>query len=64
MKNNTNEIAYRMPVGVAKAYLKNRHGDENKMIAERVITKHASERISKAAFNLCLKGNCVKVIID
>lgn len=31
------------------------YGDENKMIAERHITRAASERISKAAFNLCIK---------
>ena len=31
------------------------YGDDKKMIAERIITKKASERISKAAFNLCLK---------
>ena len=31
------------------------YGDENKMIAERHITRKASERISKAAFNLCIK---------
>ena len=37
------------------------YGDENKMIAERVITKHASERISKAAFNLCIKREESKV---
>ena len=28
------------------------YGDENKMIAERHITRNASERIAKAAFNL------------
>ena len=37
------------------------YGDENKMIAERVITRHASERISKAAFNLCIKREESKV---
>ena len=31
------------------------YGNDEKMIAERIITKKASERISKAAFNLCLK---------
>lgn len=31
------------------------YGDEEKMIAERHITREASERISKAAFNLCIK---------
>lgn len=35
--------------------------DENKMIAERHITRHASERISKAAFNLCIKRGQSKV---
>ena len=37
------------------------YGDENKMIAERHITKKASERISKAAFNLCIKREQNKV---
>ena len=37
------------------------YGDENKMIAERHITKKASERISKAAFNLCIKRGQNKV---
>ena len=37
------------------------YGDENQMIAERHITKKASERISKAAFNLCLKRGQNKV---
>lgn len=37
------------------------YGDEEKMIAERVITRKASERISKAAFNLCLKRGQNKV---
>ena len=37
------------------------YGDDNKMIAERVITKKASERISKAAFNLCIKRGQSKV---
>ena len=37
------------------------YGDENRMIAERVITKKASERISKAAFNLCIKRGESKV---
>ena len=37
------------------------YGDENKMVAERVITKKASERISKAAFNLCIKRGQSKV---
>ena len=37
------------------------YGDENKMIAERIITKKASERISKAAFNLCIKRGESKV---
>ena len=35
--------------------------DENRMIAERHITRHASERISKAAFNLCIKRGQSKV---
>lgn len=37
------------------------YGDENKMIAERHITKKASERTSKAAFNLCIKREQNKV---
>ena len=35
--------------------------DEDRMIAERHITRHASERISKAAFNLCIKRSQSKV---
>ncbi len=35
--------------------------DENRMIAERHVTRHASERISKAAFNLCIKRGQSKV---
>lgn len=35
--------------------------EENRMIAERHITKKASERISKAAFNLCMKREESKV---
>lgn len=57
MKNNTNEIAYRMPVGVAKAYLKNRHSDENKMNNQAYLCKMVNQDYG-------LKGNCVKVIID
>lgn len=57
MKNNTNEIAYRMPVGVAKVYLKNRHGDENKMNNQTYLCKMVNQDYG-------LKGNCVKVIID
>lgn len=37
------------------------YGDENRMIAERVITRKASERISKVAFNLCIKRGQSKV---
>ena len=37
------------------------YGDYEKMIAERHITKKASERISKAAFNLCIKRGQNKV---
>ena len=37
------------------------YGDNDKMIAERHITKKASERISKAAFNLCIKRGESKV---
>lgn len=37
------------------------YGDEEKMIAERHITRSASERISKAAFNLCIKREKSKV---
>ena len=37
------------------------YGDSEKMIAERHITKKASERISKAAFNLCIKRGQNKV---
>ena len=42
-------------------YSQNEYGDCDKMIAERVITRHASERISKAAFNLCIKRGQSKV---
>ncbi|WP_458404867.1 homoisocitrate dehydrogenase [Methanobrevibacter sp.] len=42
-------------------YSQNEYGDEEKMIAERVITRNASERISKAAFNLCIKRGQSKV---
>ena len=37
------------------------YGDGEKMIAERHITRKASERISKAAFNLCIKRGQNKV---
>lgn len=37
------------------------YGDCEKMMAERIITRKASERISKAAFNLCLKRGQNKV---
>ncbi|MDO5860516.1 homoisocitrate dehydrogenase [Methanobrevibacter sp.] len=37
------------------------YGDCDRMIAERHITKKASERISKAAFNLCIKRGQSKV---
>ncbi|WP_405269715.1 homoisocitrate dehydrogenase [Methanobrevibacter sp.] len=37
------------------------YGDSKKMIAERHITQKASERISKAAFNLCIKRGQNKV---
>lgn len=37
------------------------YGDPEKMIAERHITKKASERIVKAAFNLCIKRGESKV---
>ena len=37
------------------------YGDENQMTAERHITRKASERISKAAFNLCIKRGESKV---
>ena len=37
------------------------YGDNNKMIAERVITKKACEKISKTAFNLCIKRKESKV---
>ena len=37
------------------------YGDSEKMIAERHITRKASERISKAAFNLCIKRGQNKV---
>lgn len=57
MKNNTNEIAYRMPVGVARDYLKNRHGDETKMNNQDYLCKMVNQDYG-------LKGNCVKVIID
>lgn len=42
-------------------YSQAEYGNENKMIAERIITRKASERISKAAFNLCLKRGENKV---
>lgn len=42
-------------------YSQNEYGDSEKMIAERVITRNASERISKAAFNLCIKRGQSKV---
>lgn len=42
-------------------YSQNEYGDGEKMIAERVITRNASERISKAAFNLCIKRGQSKV---
>ena len=42
-------------------YSQNEYGNEEKMIAERVITRHASERIAKAAFNLCIKRGQSKV---
>ena len=42
-------------------YSQNEYSDEEKMIAERVITRNASERISKAAFNLCIKRGQSKV---
>lgn len=37
------------------------YGDSEKMIAERIITRKASERISKVAFNLCEKRGQSKV---
>ena len=37
------------------------YGDSEKMMAERIITRKASERISKAAFNLCIKRGQSKV---
>ena len=37
------------------------YGNCEKMMAERVITRKASERISKAAFNLCIKRGQSKV---
>lgn len=37
------------------------YGDENKMVAERVITRNASERIARVAFNLCKKRGESKV---
>ena len=37
------------------------YGDGDRMIAERHITRKASERISKAAFNLCIKRDESKV---
>ena len=42
-------------------YSQAEYGDKNKMIAERIITRKASERISKAAFNLCIKRGESKV---
>ena len=43
------------------SYSQVEYGDCEKMIAERHITKKASERISKAAFNLCIKRGQNKV---
>ena len=37
------------------------YGDSEKMVAERIITRKASERISKVAFNLCEKRGQNKV---
>ena len=37
------------------------YGTEEKMIAERIITKKASKRIAKTAFNLCIKRSEKKV---
>ena len=42
-------------------YSQNEYGNDEKMIAERVITRNASERIAKAAFNLCIKRDQSKV---
>ena len=44
-----------------RLYSQVEYGDCEKMIAERHITKKASERISKAAFNLCIKRGQNKV---
>ena len=56
MKNNTNEIAYRMPPLTAKAYLAKRAGDEKKMNTQAYLCKVVNEEYG-------LKGTCVKVII-
>ncbi|WP_432645452.1 homoisocitrate dehydrogenase [Methanobrevibacter sp.] len=37
------------------------YGDENKIIAERIISRKASEKISRVAFNLCIKRGQNKV---
>ncbi|WP_407377618.1 homoisocitrate dehydrogenase [Methanobrevibacter sp.] len=42
-------------------YSQKEYGNKEKMIAERIITRKASERISKVAFNLCLKRGQEKV---
>ena len=42
-------------------YSQKEYGDEDKMIAERIITRHASEKISEIAFKQCIERNNSKV---
>lgn len=56
MKNNTNNFTYRMPTGVAKAYLKDRKGEEKNMNSQAYLCKIVNQEYG-------LKGNCVRVIV-
>ena len=42
-------------------YSQKEYDENGKIIAERIITKKASEKIAKVAFNLCIKRNMNKV---
>lgn len=42
-------------------YSQREYGDENRVIAERIITRNASEKISEIAFKQCIKRNNSKV---
>ena len=42
-------------------YSQKEYGDENKVIAERIITRHASEKISDIAFKQCIARDNKKV---